>query len=86
MGIPGRITTGFHNKEEIGMFQMRPYAVHITPAKRGVRRYVCRRETEEQAIHVADKLLKGAPGALVEVFRGGYGEPELVACIAGRAS
>lgn len=86
MGIPGRITTGFHNKEEIGMFQMRPYAVHITPAKRSVRRYVCRRETEEQAIRVADKLLKGAPGALVEVYRGRLGDADLVARIGGRAS
>ena len=68
------------------MFQMRPYAVHITPAKRGVRRYVCRRETEEQAIGVAGKLLRGAPSALVEVFRGGYGDTELVTVIGGRAS
>lgn len=81
MGIPGRITTESHNKEEINMFMTRPYAVHMTPAKRGVRRYICRRETEEQAIHVADKLLKGAPGALVEVYRGRLGDANLVAVI-----
>ena len=43
----------------------RPYSVHITPSRRKVRRYVCRRATEEQAAYAADKLLKGAPGALV---------------------
>lgn len=68
------------------MFGYRPYTVHVTTEKRSVRRYVCRRETEDQAISVADKLLRGAPRALVEVFRGGYGDAELVACIGGRAS
>ena len=64
----------------------RPYSVHITPSRRKVRRYVCRRATEEQAAYAADKLLKGAPGALVEVYRGRLGDANLVAVIGGRAS
>lgn len=64
----------------------RPYSVHITPSRRKVRRYVCRRATEEQAAHAADKLLRGAPGALVEIFRGRQGDADLVTTIGGRAS
>ena len=62
-------------------FEHRPYTVHITPKRGNIRRYVCRRATAEQAAHAADKLLKGAPGALVEVYRGRLGDANLVAVI-----
>ena len=67
-------------------FEHRPYTVHITPKSGSIRRYVCRRATEEQAAHAADKLLRGAPGALVEIFRGRQGDADLVTTIGGRAS
>ncbi|MEA4884309.1 MAG: hypothetical protein VB144_11780 [Clostridia bacterium] len=62
----------------------KPFTVHITSQRSCVRRYVCRRATEEQAIHAADKLLKGAPGAVVEIYRDrGSRDMELVSVLGG---
>ena len=67
-------------------FDSRPYSVHITPSRLKVSLYLLRRATEEQSAYAAGKLLKGAPGALVEVYRGRLGDANLVTVIDGRAS
>jgi len=71
---------------DVMSFDSRPYSVHITPSRRKVRRYVCRRATEEQAAYAADKCLRGMPGAVAEIFRGRLGDSDLVTTIRGRAS
>ncbi len=44
-----------------------PYSVHVVD-KRGMRRFVCRRPSIVDCAEVADQLLNGAPGMLVEVL------------------
>lgn len=46
----------------------RPYSVHLVD-KRGMRRQICRCATIQDCAEVADKLLRGAPGMIVEAMR-----------------
>jgi hypothetical protein len=43
----------------------RPYSVHLVD-KRGMRRQICRCATIQDCAEVADQLLRGAPGMMVE--------------------
>lgn len=45
-----------------------PYSVHVVD-KQGRRRFVCRCATIQDCAEVADKLLRGAPGMIVEAMR-----------------
>lgn len=69
------------------MQHYRPFTVHITPKRGGVRKHVCRCRTTEHAIRVAEKLLKGAKGSMVEVFEERFDtDAELVSVLYQKAS
>ena len=44
-----------------------PYSVYLVDPM-GIRRFVCRRPLIEQCAEIADKLLHGSPGRIVEVL------------------